>query len=344
MAERQIGSLQSITDRIGNIVRNPVDAAKQTFSNYASEVKNIGQMNPIAGAGRAIAPIVSGALSNIMGPAGVAFGALQLLGGDQATPYETSGSPVTGVTLGPGGMHFLSSPGTPGGGQYVNQETFDKMSKTPGLFGPKGTNITVTDQQGNVSYKVIGDQGFEEASAPIGEGEPDLDPVGAMDSTQTSYLLGLRESDDLDSQNLYDKITSAPKDQQASLVSQSMQDGGADSGDSKVICAELYRQKLIPEEWYKADQRAGQKFWKEDPAVMIGYLSWGIPVAKAMLKSKIITFFAKILARSWAKEMYAQEGKPELSTFFGRLVCNYGPRICRVIGNGKSENKKSCSS
>jgi len=158
-------------------------------------------------------------------------------------------------------------------------------------------------------------------------------PYSNLSSAQAGHLLSLRDSGDYSSENKAAKILAASPEDQPILAQQSLEQSEAAAGESPtVICTELHRQGLIPEEWYKVDQRIGQKFWHSDPEVMIGYLSWGVPVAKLMAKSKVVTFLAKGLALKWAQEMYAQECKPELSTSAGRALCKYGPRICKFIG------------
>ena len=163
------------------------------------------------------------------------------------------------------------------------------------------------------------------------------DPYEHLSNAQTGHLLSLRDSASYTDQQRHAEITSAPPAQQTFLAQQSLDQADAAAGESPtVICTELHRQGLIPEEWYKVDQKIGQQFWHSDPEVMIGYLSWGVPVAKLMAKSKIVTFLAKGLALKWAQEMYAQECKPELSTSAGRALCKYGPRICKFIGRRMS--------
>ena len=159
------------------------------------------------------------------------------------------------------------------------------------------------------------------------------DPYANLSNAQAGHALSLRDSESYSDQQKYESIINAPAQQQPVLAQQSLDQADAAAGDSPtVICTELHRQGLIPEEWYKVDQKVGQKFWHSDPEVMLGYLSWGVPVAKLMAKSKIVTFLAKGLALKWAQEMYAQECKPELSTSAGRALCKYGPRICKFIG------------
>ena len=111
--------------------------------------------------------------------------------------------------------------------------------------------------------------------------------------------------------------------------------GGGGGGGDSVICTELYRQGLMPSDWYKADQEVGAFYAKNDPDVLIGYHRWGKPVARAMRKSKIITWFAKQIALPWAREMYIMQGNNGLSTIRGKILCAVGPTLCKWLAPRK---------
>jgi len=110
-------------------------------------------------------------------------------------------------------------------------------------------------------------------------------------------------------------------------------DGGGDSGgDGTVICTELARQGLIPQEWFEADAATGKEFEANDPDVITGYHCWAIPVAKLMSKSKIATRIASLMAIPWAKEMYIRQGNNGFGTLRGKIAVHVGVPICRLIG------------
>lgn len=115
--------------------------------------------------------------------------------------------------------------------------------------------------------------------------------------------------------------------------------GGDGAGGESVICTELRRQNLIPNEWYTADEKAGRYYAKQDPDVIHGYHAWGKTVARGMKKSKIVTFMACHLALPWAREMYAQQGNNEFSTIRGKILCTIGVPMCRLLGKYLRENK-----
>jgi len=100
-------------------------------------------------------------------------------------------------------------------------------------------------------------------------------------------------------------------------------DGGDGGGDGTVICTELHRQGLMPEEIYKADSEYGKSL---DDDTMRGYLSWGIPVAGAMGKSPILTAIVKPFALNWAYHMAGEHNS------FGKIALAVGIPICRWLG------------
>jgi len=332
MAEKasDLGVLNKLTSILpsGQQVLDYVNPVK-TFQNYVTDVKGVSEISPVAGVVRAASPFAEAAMTSAAGPLGLAFGALrQLVPYEATSPYGMEGVPVSSIRSAPGGKTHLGAD-VPGGGYIVDTKDLHKLK-----FGPLGHQLQYTDASGQTRTLEQGEGGLSEnittTTASIN------DPYSNLSSAQAGHLLSLRDSDDYSKQQKHAEITSAPPAQQSILAQQSMEQAESASGSPTVICTELHRQGLIPEEWYKVDQKVGQQFWHSDPEVMIGYLSWGVPVAKLMAKSKVVTFLAKGLALKWAQEMYAQECKPELSTSAGRALCKYGPRICKFIGRRMS--------
>jgi len=101
-------------------------------------------------------------------------------------------------------------------------------------------------------------------------------------------------------------------------------DGGDGGGDGTVICTELHRQGLMPDDIYKADADFGKSL---DDDTIRGYHLWGKPVARAMRKSPLLTWLIKPLVLSWAHTM-AGSG----SSLFWSLALKMGMPVCRFIG------------
>lgn len=93
-----------------------------------------------------------------------------------------------------------------------------------------------------------------------------------------------------------------------------------------VICTELYRQGLMDDETYLKDAEFGRK---QDLETMVGYHSFGVPLAAAMRKSKLITWMVRPFALAWAENMAG--GNNLLGAFLNKI----GVPICRMIGRFK---------
>ena len=116
----------------------------------------------------------------------------------------------------------------------------------------------------------------------------------------------------------------------ASSESNSTDNGGSISG--KVICTELYRQGLLKEKIFKADQEFGYNINKINPNIITGYHIWAKPVVKLMQKSKIITKIVYIFAKPWAEEMAYEMNIIEKGNIKGKIIMNVGIIICSLIG------------
>lgn len=109
-----------------------------------------------------------------------------------------------------------------------------------------------------------------------------------------------------------------------------------------VICTELHRQKLLDDATYEADCRFGA--WLPDEVIR-GYHRFGIPIANAMKRSRIVTALVAPLARAWAEEMAARvkAGDRNLTqgegNRFGRFMLKVGVPFCAWLGKEKDERQ-----
>jgi len=108
--------------------------------------------------------------------------------------------------------------------------------------------------------------------------------------------------------------------------------GAVEVESGTVICTELHRQGLIDDETYEADERFGKK---QDLDVMVGYHSWGIPLAGLMRKSEVVTWIIKPIALAWAENMAYKEGITKKKNLLGALIHSIGVPVCRAIGRIK---------
>lgn len=103
-------------------------------------------------------------------------------------------------------------------------------------------------------------------------------------------------------------------------------------GGSTIICTELYRQGLLDDETYQADQVFGRSMSND---VLNGYYLFGVPIVAKMAKSKLVTRAVALVAIPWAKEMRRQTTGKGKGSLFGRALLFLGIPLCRYLGQGR---------
>jgi hypothetical protein len=103
----------------------------------------------------------------------------------------------------------------------------------------------------------------------------------------------------------------------------------AQTGGGKVLCTELYKRGLLPEEVYLADRATGLEMPLN---IVSGYHFWAIPLVKAMNKNKFLFSCLKPLVTCWAYQMAYKKGVVEKSNVTGRILEFIGVPICSLIG------------
>jgi len=118
--------------------------------------------------------------------------------------------------------------------------------------------------------------------------------------------------------------------------------GGDGGGDGKVICGELNRQGLMPDDIYEGDLEY-QRLHVDD-ATKAGYLLWARPLVKLMRKSKTITHLVKPFALPWAEEMaFRSRGIGKGNKIGAAYLYTFAP-VCKLLGklnNPRGENVES---
>lgn len=117
-------------------------------------------------------------------------------------------------------------------------------------------------------------------------------------------------------------------------ASDSAESGGG-GGGGKVICAELYRQGLMPQEIYFLDEAFGDVLGLRDPAALRGYQRWAQPIADRMRTSPRLTKWARRIAWPWVEQMAydMSAGRHGRDTLTGRFMMWAGLPLCRLIGS-----------
>ena len=109
-------------------------------------------------------------------------------------------------------------------------------------------------------------------------------------------------------------------------ASEGLDGTGGDSGSSKIICGELYRQGYLSTKTYMADQQFGRKFAEAEPDAMAGYRFIASPIVRKMKKSFWFSRVVYFIVEPWTRHI---SGEPNT---VGRWTFKAGVAVCRPVG------------
>ena len=113
-------------------------------------------------------------------------------------------------------------------------------------------------------------------------------------------------------------------------------DGNNGSGTTEpshsIICTELHRQGLMPDDIYRADEAFGKLLRGKCPLILKGYYFWARPVVQHMRKSKLFTKIVHMIAKPWYLEMAHIIDKKHKGSFAGEILMIIGIPLCWLIG------------
>lgn len=204
------------------------------------------------------------------------------------------------------------------------------VSGGPGISGPVGPGSASGGVPGiadndpsnaSVSPSSVGAVGIPDSGAagPVGPGSVSGGVPGAGDNSGSDDSAGVGPTGPGSSS---DGVPGS-----ADNASDAGGGGGGGVGD-KIICAELYRQGLMDEATYRADEAFGEYLRKYDPVALAGYHRWARPVVAVMRRSRWATRGVWLVAKPWAQEM---AGRPNL---VGTVLMAVGLPFCRLLGRG----------
>ncbi len=105
-----------------------------------------------------------------------------------------------------------------------------------------------------------------------------------------------------------------------------------ESESGSIICTELYRQGLMAEEIYRADELFGRMVETNFPLVKEGYLIIARPIVNAMRKSASFTVMVNKFAKPWSRQMAYMIGASDEQNLAGAVIMILGVPLCFVIG------------
>lgn len=132
-------------------------------------------------------------------------------------------------------------------------------------------------------------------------------------------------------QGLFSPLGQLPSTLGQSTVSKTS--GG--SGGMSVICTELHRQGIMDDATFEADTKFGDSLPR---SVIRGYHLWAAPIAKAMAKSKLLTWLMTPIAMGWANEMRRRVTGEGDGSLMGFLLLKLGVPICGWLGKRQRGN------
>lgn len=107
-------------------------------------------------------------------------------------------------------------------------------------------------------------------------------------------------------------------------------DRGDGGGALKVLCTVYHDLGELSDNLYLADCRNAAK---HDPAVRLGYLSWGTPLADWCRKSAVVRAIVKPFVMSWASHMgWLEDCSEGQFNLLGCIMHSIGIPICYIIG------------
>jgi len=128
----------------------------------------------------------------------------------------------------------------------------------------------------------------------------------------------------------YEQMASAERAAKMAADAQVKMAKAESGGGITVVCTELHRQGQIPTGVWETNQEFGKYLYRVDPYGYYGYISWGLPLAKAMSKSKILTAIVAPFMKGWINYIAGEE------TLFNKSMYKIG----RVFGNTLIQMKK----
>jgi len=108
-------------------------------------------------------------------------------------------------------------------------------------------------------------------------------------------------------------------------------DNGGSTGQ-KIICVELFRQRLMEKNIYEADEAFGEMLAQKYSIILVGYHVLAKPVVHYMKKSQNFTHVIWFVAKPWAYEMAHIMGKREQGNVAGKVLMLIGFLVCLLVG------------
>lgn len=133
----------------------------------------------------------------------------------------------------------------------------------------------------------------------------------------------------------YEQMASAERAAKVAAEAQVAAAKAQKSEGITVVCTEMHRQGIIDTATWEANTGFGKYLYRVDPYGYFGYMSWGLPLANAMSKSKIITKIATPFMKGWINYIAGEE------TLFNKTMYVLGRQFGNTLISIKKKFKQA---
>ena len=219
-------------------------------------------------------------------------------------------------------MAGLKMGGQLGGAQGASAAAQRRSMMAQGMMGRANIERDIFLQ--NEQAKMQGLQGMQSSLAAERSAtdsySSSLGEVKTFDIGQAAAEKELRGSMGMQ----YEQMASAERAAQMAADAQ-IKAARAQSSGGTVVCTELHRQGLIDTKTWNINQEFGKYLYNVDTYRYFGYLSWGMPLANAMRKSKIVTYIVTPYMKGWVNYIAGKE------TFFNKAMYLIGSTVSNTL-------------
>lgn len=133
----------------------------------------------------------------------------------------------------------------------------------------------------------------------------------------------------------YEQMASAERAAEKAAQAQIAAADAQKSSGITVVCTEMHRQGLIDTETWEANQGFGKYLYQVDPYGYFGYIAWGLPLSKAMSKSKLLTKVVTPFMKGWINYIAGEE------TLFNKTMYIIGRKFGNTLISMKKKFKQA---
>ena len=99
-----------------------------------------------------------------------------------------------------------------------------------------------------------------------------------------------------------------------------------------IICTEMFKQGLMPENIFLADRKFGYHMYKNNKNILQGYWQWANPIVEWMKKNPAGTkIFYYTCVKHWSEHMAYEMGTLKKDNLYGKVIHNVGVSLSKLV-------------